>query len=152
LEAIGTPDPSNATQYFSWWKMRNPYMSPDDAKWFEELGRIVRSNPEFTEKYLKTLGDGMCYSGHTTLSAMLSTELPTTANTLKLPFFVIQGNEDMVTPTSVAVKYFNVVEVPRKKLIIIDHASHFAFVTHREEFLAVLVKDVRPLAVKSERH
>jgi hypothetical protein len=51
----------------------------------------------------------------------------------------------------VAVKYFNIVKAPKKKLIIIDHAGHFAFVTHREEFLAALVKYVRPLAVKSER-
>jgi len=150
LEAIGKPDPNNATQYFSWWSMRNPYMSPDDAKWFEELRQMVRSDPDFTEAYMKTLGEGMEYSGRTTLSSMLATELPTTANTFKVPFFVIQGKEDMVTPTSVAVKYFNVVKAPKKKLIIIDHAGHFAFVTHREEFLAVLVKYVRPLAVKSE--
>jgi pimeloyl-ACP methyl ester carboxylesterase len=151
MEAIGTPDPTNAAQYFSWWRMRNPYMSPDDAKWFEELGQIVRSNPEFTEEYMKTVGDGMSYSGRTTLSAMLATELPTTAKTLKVPFFVIQGKEDMVTPTSVAVKYFNVVKAPKKKLILIEHAGHFSLVTHREEFLAALVKNVRPLAIKSEQ-
>ena len=98
------------------------------------------------------LGDGMTYSGHTTLSAMLATELPTTANTLKVPFFVIQGKDDMVAPTSVAVKYFDIVKAPKKKLILIEHAGHFAFVTHREEFLAALVKYVRPLAIRSERH
>jgi len=152
LESIGTPDPNNAAQYFSWWRMRNPYMSTDDAKWFEELGQIVRSNPEFTEEYMKTLGEGMTYSGRTTVNAMLATELPTTANTLKVPFFVIQGKEDMVTPTSVAVEYFQGVKAPKKKLIIIDDAGHFALVTHREEFLAALVKNVRPLAIKNERH
>ncbi len=152
LEAIGTPDPNNAEQYFSWWRMRNPYMSKDDARWFEDLGQIVRANPEFTEAYMKTLGDGMGYSGSTTLHAMLTTELPTTAHTLKVPFFVIQGQEDMVTPTSVAVKYFNVVQAPKKRLIIIEKAGHFALVTHREEFLAALVKHVRPLAVKNESH
>jgi hypothetical protein len=56
LEAIGTPDPNNATQYFSWWKMRNPYMSPDDAKWFEELGQIARSNPEARQSAPALLG------------------------------------------------------------------------------------------------
>ncbi len=150
LEAIGTPDPTNAAQYFSWWSIHNPYMSQDDAKWFEDLGRIVRSSPEFTEEYMKALGEGMSYSGRTTLSAMLATELPTTANILKVPFYVIQGKEDMVTPTSVAVKYFNVVKAPKKRLILIEHAGHFALVTHREEFLAALVKYVRPLAIKSE--
>ena len=151
LEAIGTPDPTSADKYFSWWSMRNPYMSPDDAKWFAELRRITRSDPEFTEEFRKTQGDGMLYSGRTTVGAMLTTELPTTANTLKVPFFVIQGEEDMVTPTSGAVKYFNVVKAPRKKLILIKGAGHFAFVTHPDEFLAALVKYVRPLAIKSER-
>jgi pimeloyl-ACP methyl ester carboxylesterase len=82
---------------------------------------------------------------------MLATELPTTAKTFKVPFFVIQGKEDMVVPTSVAVKYFNAVTAPKKKLILIEHAGHFALVTHSEEFLAALVKYVRPLAIKSER-
>ncbi|HKZ78080.1 MAG TPA: alpha/beta hydrolase [Pyrinomonadaceae bacterium] len=81
---------------------------------------------------------------------MLTTELPTTANILKVPFFVIQGKEDMVTPTSVAVKYFSVVKAPRKKLIIINNAGHLALVTHREEFLAALVNYVRPLAMLTD--
>jgi pimeloyl-ACP methyl ester carboxylesterase len=71
---------------------------------------------------------------------------------LQVPFFVIQGKEDMATPTSVAVKYFNAVKAPRKKLIIIENAGHFALVTNREEFLAALLKYVRPVAVKSERN
>jgi pimeloyl-ACP methyl ester carboxylesterase len=65
---------------------------------------------------------------------------------------VIQGKEDMVTPVSVAVQYFNVVKAPRKKLVLIEGAGHFALVTHSEEFVAALVKHVRPLALKSERH
>lgn len=150
LEAIGKPDPTSAQQYFSWWSMRNPYMSPDDAAWFKELREIVRSDPqEFTEEYLKSFGEGMLYSGRTTVSYMLTTELPTTASTLRVPFFVIQGKEDMVAPTSVAVEYFDVVKAPQKKLILIDHAGHFAFVTHAREFLAALLKYVRPLAEES---
>src|SRR5262249_4098582 len=152
LEAIGTPDPSDAEKYFSWWSMRNPYMPRDDAKWFEELREIAQSDQtEFTEEYMKALGDGMRFSGRTTVGAMVATDLPNTANRLEVPFFVIQGKEDMVTPTSVAVEYFNAVKAPKKKLILIEHAGHFAFVTHREEFLAALVKYVRPLAIKSER-
>ena len=152
MEAIGTPDPNNAEQYFSWWRMRNPYMTRADAKWFEDLTRIVQTDPEFTEEYVKAWGNGMGYSGRTTLNAMLATELPTTANAFKVPFFVIQGKEDMATPTTVAVQYYDVVKAPRKKLILIDNAGHFALVTHREEFLAALLKYVRPLAVKSQRH
>ena len=85
------------------------------------------------------------------MSGMLGTELPTKARTIKVPFFVIQGKEDMATPTSVAVEYFKVVRAPKKKLILIDHAGHFALVTHREEFLAALVRYVRPIAVESDK-
>jgi pimeloyl-ACP methyl ester carboxylesterase len=150
LEAIGSPDPSDAEQYFSWWSMRNPYMAKADAKWFEDMKQMVRSNPEFTEEYLKTFGEGMSFSGRTTLSSMLATELPTTAHTIRVPFFVIQGKEDMATPTSVAVQYFQSVQAPTKKLILIEQAGHFALVTHREEFLAALVKEVRPLAIEAK--
>ena len=150
LEAIGAPDPTDAKKYFSWWSMRNPYMSPDDSRWFDEMRRISKSDPQFTEAYMKSVGDGMGFSGRTTVGAMLTTDLPTTARVLKVPFFVIQGREDMVAPTSVAIAYFDVVQAPKKKLILIDHAGHFALVTHREEFLAALVRYVRPLAVESE--
>jgi hypothetical protein len=59
--------------------------------------------------------------------------------------------EDMATPTSVAVAYFNVVKAPKKKLILINNAGHFALVTHREEFLEALLKYVRPLAVRASK-
>ena len=150
MEAIGRPDPKDAKQYFSWWSMRNPYMPEADRKWFEHLRELARSDPQFTEAYLKAFGEGMQYSGRTTLNAMLNEELPTTAKIIKVPFFVIQGKEDMATPTSVAVQYFNGVKAPKKKLILIDHAGHFALVTHHEEFLAALKKYVRPLAIKRD--
>jgi pimeloyl-ACP methyl ester carboxylesterase len=148
LEAIGTPDPNDAEQYFSWWRIRNPYMSRADAKWFEELRRLYDG---MTEEEKRTDAAAGAYSMRTTLSTILAEDLPTTARTLEVPFFVIQGKEDMVSPTSVAVEYFNVVKAPKKKLILIEHAGHFALVTHREEFRAALVREVRPIAVKSER-
>ncbi|MGH9871849.1 MAG: alpha/beta fold hydrolase [Pyrinomonadaceae bacterium] len=150
MEAIGTPDPTDAKQYFSWWRMRNPYMTPTDAKWFADLKVMIQTDPEFTEEYLQAWGDGMGYSGRTTLSGMLAEDLPTTARIIKVPCFVIQGKEDMATPTSVAVQYFNVVKAPQKKLILIEHAGHFALVTHREKFLAALLEHVRPIALKSQ--
>jgi proline iminopeptidase len=146
LEAIGKPDPTNAKQYFSWWSIRNPYMPAVDSNWIKDLMQIVKTNPEFSEEYLKNWGAGMEYSGRTTVNAMLATDLPKTANSLSVPFFVIQGKDDMVTPTSVAIKYFDVVKAPTKKLIIIENAGHFALVTNSKEFLEALVKNVRPLA------
>ena len=146
LESIGKPYPTTAKQYFSWWSIRNPYMPAVDTNWIKDLMQIVKGNPEFSEEYLKSWGAGMEYSGRTTVNAMLATDLLKTANTLSVPFFVIQGKDDMATPTSAAIKYFDVVKAPTKKLIIIENAGHFALVTNSKEFLEALVKNVRPLA------
>lgn len=151
LEAIGRPDPNDANQYFSWWSIRNPYMPSDDAKFFQDLRQSPKYNPELTEDYMKLMEDGMRYTGPKTLGTMLTTDLPATARRLKVPFFVIQGREDMVAPTSLAVRYFKLVKAPIKKLILIEHAGHFAVVTHSKEFLSALLKYVRPLAVKVPR-
>lgn len=151
LEAIGTPDPNDATQYFSWWRMRNPYTPRADVEWLEKLEKLARSNPEMSEADMRTLEAGMIYSARTILPSMLAQDLPATARRLEVPFFVIQGREDMATPTSVAVEYFKVVKAPKKRLILIDQAGHFALVTHREEFLAALLRHVRPVAMESGR-
>lgn len=149
LEAIGKPYPTTAEQYFSWWSIRNPYMPSVDSNWIKGLSQIIKTNPEFTEEYLKNWGAGMQYSGRTTVNAMLGTDLSEKANTFKVPFFVIQGKEDMVAPTSVAIKYFDIVKAPTKKLILIDNAGHFALVTNSNEFLDALNKNVRPLALSN---
>ncbi len=151
MEAIGTPNPNDADQYFSWWRMRNPYMCRTDSAWLDGAIALIRSSPGFTEADMDALANGMGLSGRTTLQAMLATELQETARTFEVPFFVIQGKEDMATPTSVAVRYYDAVKAPSKKLILIDGAGHFALVTHREAFLAALVREVRPFAVKAER-
>ena len=149
LEAISKPYPTSAEQYFSWWSIRNPYMPSVDSNWIKGLSQIIKTNPEFTEEYVKNWGEGMQFSGRTTVNAMLGTDLAKRANTFKVPFFVIQGKEDMVTPTSVAIKYFDIVKAPTKKLILIDNAGHFALVTNSKEFLEALNKNVRPLALSN---
>lgn len=137
LEAIGTPDPTNADQYFSWWSIRNPYMPPSDLAWFAKMRELTRSNPELARE-AELVGAGMMYSGPKLVATMLATDLPRTAPRLNVPFFVIQGADDMATPTSVAAHYFAIVQAPVKKMVLIPHAGHFAIVTHVDEFRAVL--------------
>jgi len=151
LEAIGTPDPMDATTYFSWWSIRNPYMAAADLAWIGGLKALAATEPELTDDYIKTAAEGMMFSGRTTVSAMVHTELPTTASELDVPFFVVQGEDDMATPTSVAVHYFDRVRAPRKKLVVIKGAGHFAIVTHRDQFAAALVENVLPIARESEQ-
>ena len=145
LEAIGTPDPTSADQYFSWWSIRNPYMVESDRAWLAHMRELLQTDPKLAAE-MEVAGAGMMFSGRALVQAMLDTDLPKTAPRLNLPFIVIQGAEDMMAPTSVAAAYEAVVEAPMKKMILIPNAGHFALVTHTREFLAALIENVRPLA------
>jgi len=145
LEAIGKPDPTDANAYFSWWSIRNPYIAASDRVFLASLVALVRVNPELARE-LETIGNGMKFSGKTTVNDMLAEDLPMTAPRLAVPFIVIDGADDIITPTSVARKYFDIVHAPVKKWIEIPNAGHFAIVTHAAQFRDALVQNVRPLA------
>src|SRR5262249_5931546 len=145
LEAIGKPDPTDANAYFSWWSIRNPYIAASDRGFLASLMALVRENPELARE-LETIGKGMKFSGETTVNDMLAEDLPTTASRLAVPFIVIDGADDIITPTSVARKHFDIVHAPVKKWIEIPDAGHFAIVTHAAQFRDALVQNVRPLA------
>ena len=63
---------------------------------------------------------------------------PPTATSFKIPYYVIQGRHDLFTPTPLVEAYFNKVSAPKKRLIVIEDAGHFALATHQAEVIAAL--------------
>ena len=63
----------------------------------------------------------------------------------EVPFFLFQGETDVITLTSLAEEYFGEVRAPTKELALIQDAGHFAAFTQPERFLAELVTRVRPV-------
>jgi pimeloyl-ACP methyl ester carboxylesterase len=137
LEAIGTPDPKNIGQYFTFSRPLRQYMSPGDIAWFTDMRTLAMANGE-TEATLKATSDGMNASGAALISRMVTTDLPATATTFAVPYFVIQGRHDISAPTPVAEAYFAKVAAPKKQMVIIEDAGHFALATHQKEVLAAL--------------
>jgi pimeloyl-ACP methyl ester carboxylesterase len=64
----------------------------------------------------------------------------------EVPFFLFQGERDVVTLTSLATEYFQEVQAPAKELALIPDAGHFAAFTQPDRFLTELLTRVRPLA------
>jgi pimeloyl-ACP methyl ester carboxylesterase len=56
---------------------------------------------------------------------------------------VIQGNDDLFTPTGPVKDYFDKITAPRKKLVTIENAGHFAFVTNKNRFIGEIEKFVQ---------
>jgi pimeloyl-ACP methyl ester carboxylesterase len=67
-----------------------------------------------------------------------------------VPIFVFQGADDDFTPMQLAQAYVEGITAPQKQFILITRAAHDAVITRSDEFLELLVRRVRPLAVESE--
>lgn len=147
LEAIGRPDYTNAHQYFTFSKNIRSLWPPSDQAWLQHLraqaAELKTSNPEQFEN----LEDGMQFTGERVLPDQIATNLPKSACDIRTAFFVIQGHDDIITPTQAAVAYFNCVKAPEKELLLIPNAGHFAFMTASDVFLEALISKVRPVAL-----
>lgn len=146
LEAIGKPDPYNAKQYFSFTRNYISAMAPSDQAWLKGLRTATAASLGISQEDYRNLIDGMSFSGAHLWADQTAADLLKTAPVLKTAFFLIQGRDDVITPTPLAVAYFKQVRAPVKKMVLID-GGHFAFMTDGKQFLNVLVREVRPVAV-----
>jgi pimeloyl-ACP methyl ester carboxylesterase len=142
LEAIGKPDPKNVQQYFTFSRPIRQNMDASDTAWLTSLRDAYSANGE-TEAALKAIGDGARASGRALIEASVAADLPATATSFKIPYYIIQGRDDLFAPTPLVEAYFNRVSAPKKRLIIIEDAGHFALATHQAEVIAALKEILR---------
>lgn len=62
-----------------------------------------------------------------------------------LPFFIFQGDRDVITPADRAKRYFDEVQAPVKDFALIEDAGHFASFRHPDRFLDLMLAKVRPV-------
>ncbi|MER7849366.1 alpha/beta hydrolase [Kitasatospora sp. NPDC096077] len=62
----------------------------------------------------------------------------------RIPFFVFQGDSDVLTPPAPARRFFEDVTAPVKEFALIRNASHFAGFRHPDQFLDLMLTKVRP--------
>jgi pimeloyl-ACP methyl ester carboxylesterase len=116
-----------------------------DVAWLQRLP--ARAAEVMAPKDLADWQAGRQASGSQLLRQIAGVDLFATARRFELPFVVIQGSDDLITPTSLARAYVDHVAAPVKEVIIIDGASHFPHLTHGEQFLSAL----RDFARRSSR-
>ena len=75
-------------------------------------------------------------------------DLPSLGPDFAIPVFVFQGALDNVAPVPPVRTYVDSITAPRKELVLIPGAGHNAIATKSDEFLALLIQRVRPLAAQ----
>jgi proline iminopeptidase len=147
LEASGPPDPTDANKVFGFNDRVYPLWAPSDVAWIKSLRADAPRLRATYPKDFQDFEDGFGFSVEKAVPDQIKTDLPATASRIETAFFVIQGQGDLITPTVDAVAYFDQVKAPKKELIIIPDAGHFAFMTSPQAFLAALTNTVRPVAI-----
>jgi pimeloyl-ACP methyl ester carboxylesterase len=135
LLKIGKPDPKNTEQYFGFNKHLRKYFCDADAGWLQSLRELGKTIPQ---NELDNLMDGMNFSGRVLLPFQKEENLSAKSLNFKVPYYIIQGREDLFTPTEPVVKYFEQIVAPKKEIAIIENAGHFALVTHKQQFIEEL--------------
>ena len=107
---------------------------------------LALSSPIYSLRDLYALFAGFQWSTAQMFQQLKAYDARRLGTRFEVPFFLFQGQSDVITVTSLAEDYFQEVEAPTKELALIEDAGHFAAFTQPERFLADLRTRVRPLA------
>jgi pimeloyl-ACP methyl ester carboxylesterase len=147
LERIG-PDPGR-WDLGAWntnmaWAFRTNVPTPKLDR--RLLFPLAWSSPIYTLGDLASLFVGFQWSTAQMFQELMAFDARRLGLRFEVPFFLFQGESDVITLTTLAEDYFAEVEAPTKGLALIKDAGHFAAFTHPGQFLAELLARVRPLA------
>jgi pimeloyl-ACP methyl ester carboxylesterase len=146
LEKIG-PDPSR-WDVRAWgvkmqWAMRTDPVTPNGAMKLV-MARVLTS-PTHTLRDVGHWLRGFGYARDRLYSEFMAYDAARLGSRFEVPFFVFQGDTDVVTVTGLAEEWFAEVQAPTKGLMSIRGAGHFCAFTQPEQFLRGLLSQVRPL-------
>jgi pimeloyl-ACP methyl ester carboxylesterase len=141
IDGIDNFDPTNVQHFLAVSRFLRGYLGKADSDWLSSLR--ARTLQSATASEAEDIGRGQMFSGPALFPDEIREDLFSTARTFRVPVYIIQGREDVFTPTPVAVDYFNAIRAPSKKLYVIEGAGHFALVTHQNDFLKILREIVR---------
>jgi|Tabmets5t2r1_1033131.scaffolds.fasta_scaffold08236_2 pimeloyl-ACP methyl ester carboxylesterase len=150
LEGIG-PDPAR-WDLAAWntnmaWAFRTNVPTPRLDR--RLLFPLALSSPLYSLRDLATLFQGFQWSTGQLFTELKAYDARRLGPRFEVPFFLLQGEQDVITLTSLATGYFAEVQAPTKGLALIPDAGHFAAFTQPDRFLAELLTHVRPLAAAS---
>ncbi|MEU5274841.1 alpha/beta hydrolase [Streptomyces asoensis] len=148
LAAVTAMGPDRTAWTAKQWALYAKTVVTTDALTYDTMKTVVIRSLWFSPFH--NLRDLRCYLKAMNFSEQLGPQ--TTAvderaegTAFRLPFFLFQGDSDVLTPSEPARRFFEEVTAPVKDFALIEHASHFAAFRHPDRFLDLLLTKVRPV-------
>jgi pimeloyl-ACP methyl ester carboxylesterase len=147
LEGIGA-NPTLWThrdfQAVAQWTMKS------DPRGFQRTIKLLKDAvwyaPGWKLRDVRSFVKGMHFSLEQLLPEIVRYDAWAVGTRFELPFFIFQGEDDVLTVPSEVKAYFDEVRAPMKRMELVSSAGHFAAFLEPEQFLNKLLTYVRPLA------
>jgi pimeloyl-ACP methyl ester carboxylesterase len=91
----------------------------------------------------------MHFWGETLSGPLTKVDLPALGTTFAIPFFIIQGQEDLTAAPELAKAYFDSIKAAEKQFYLVPGTGHEDSATSLALTLKVLIEQVRPLTLAS---
>lgn len=105
------------------------------------LKNAVLYAPGWTFKDIRAFAAGMRFSLERLWPEASRYDAWQQGTRFEIPFFILQGADDVLTPPKLARAYFDDVAAPVKQMILIRNAGHFAAFLQPEQFLERLLAE-----------
>jgi len=100
--------------------------------------------PDYKISDIQAVQKGMEYSAKQLFEEMKTFDFDALGYSFDLPFFVFQGERDIITPAATAKAYVAHIHAPQKAFVPLKDAGHLAEFCHPHQFVQALVKYVLP--------
>jgi proline iminopeptidase len=136
LDALTALDSQSLQKFGGVNRLLPSYMPAPDVAFMQQLPS--RAAQLMAPAELAAWQSGRQVSGSTLIRQIAGVDLFVSARRVEVPILIIQGSDDLNTPTDAARSYFEHVEAPAKEFVVIDGSGHFPHLTHVPQFLAAL--------------
>ncbi|MFI6515298.1 alpha/beta fold hydrolase [Spirillospora sp. NPDC050679] len=147
LAAVTAMGPDRAAWSTAHWSQYNKHTIGSDPLTLDTVKKVVVGS--LLSSPLHTLGEVRTFMKAMSFSEQLvpqSTPIDEWAEgtDFQIPFFLFQGEHDVITPAATARRFFDDVTAPVKDFALIPDASHFAAFRRPDQFLDLLLTRVHP--------
>jgi pimeloyl-ACP methyl ester carboxylesterase len=105
----------------------------------------IMYDKEYSMKDIQIMSKGMNYALEKLYNEMVNFDFEGLGYQFNIPFFIFQGEYDIITPVNDARQYFEKIKSPYKEFVIIKNAGHLAEFANPKHFLDELINRVLPL-------
>jgi pimeloyl-ACP methyl ester carboxylesterase len=145
LEALGPPPYKSEHDQDIERSLSKQFDTEAERGLYSKMLPVALFAPDVTIRDLISIGAGTDYTAEALYRETLGYDARKLGPKFAMPFFIFNGDRDLVTPPDLVRPYFATIEAPKKAFVILKGGGHSALLTEPDVFLTEMKARVRPI-------